>query len=76
MLAPAPTIAHAADAAREREIEMLARALEQHGPTERRVLAQRVGGRYWGPGRFAAALRVAVDQGRAQRLSRHTYGPA
>ena len=58
--------------AREREIEMLARALEQHGPTERRVLAQRVGGRYSGARAAPAALCIAVDQGLAQRLSRHT----
>ncbi|MGH2945276.1 MAG: hypothetical protein ACRDPC_03250 [Solirubrobacteraceae bacterium] len=30
---------------------------------------------YWGPGRFRAALREAVDEGRAQRLSRSTYAP-
>jgi hypothetical protein len=71
----APAVSRAGDAALEREIDMIAHALEQHGPTERRVLANRVGARYWGPGRFAAALREAVGEGRVRRLSRHAYGP-
>jgi hypothetical protein len=71
----APSASRAGDAALDREITMIAHALEQHGPTERRLLASRVGARYWGPGRFAAALREAVDEGRVRRLSRHTYGP-
>lgn len=60
----------------DREIEVIARALDEHGPTERQELARMVGARYWGPGRFGAALRTAVEEGRVQRLSRGTYGPA
>ena len=60
----------------EREIDVIARALHEHGATGRRELAQRVGARYWGPGRFRLALREAVEEGRARRLSRSTFAPA
>ena len=43
-----------------REIGRIESALAEHGPTERRQLARAVGARYWGPGRFSAALREAV----------------
>jgi hypothetical protein len=59
----------------DREIEIIGRALDEHGPTERRALSRLVGARYWGPGRFRAALREAVADGRARRLSRSAYGP-
>jgi MFS family permease len=59
----------------DREIDVIARALDEHGPTERDALAELVGARYWGPGRFRAALREAVDEGRVQRLSRSIYAP-
>jgi MFS family permease len=60
----------------DREIDDIARALDERGPTSRHELAELVGARYWGPGRFRAALREAVDEGRIQRLSRATYAPA
>jgi uncharacterized protein YcaQ len=59
----------------DREIEVVARALEEHGPLERDELKRLVGGRYWGPGRFRAALRTATEEGRATRQSRTIYGP-
>jgi MFS family permease len=59
----------------DREIDVIARALSEHGPTQRGELANLVGARYWGPGRFRAAIREAVDEGRARRLSRTTLGP-
>jgi hypothetical protein len=59
----------------EREIEEIARALDERGPTTRDELEALVGARYWGPGRFRAALRDAVLEGRARRLSRDTYAP-
>jgi len=59
----------------DREIQAIARALDEHGPTERRELSRLVGARYWGPGRFRVALREAVDEGHARRLSRSTFGP-
>ncbi|HEX4628547.1 MAG TPA: hypothetical protein VH137_07135, partial [Gemmatimonadales bacterium] len=59
----------------DREIELVARALKEHGPLEREELKGLVGGRYWGPGRFRAALRAATDEGLARRQSRTVYGP-
>ena len=59
----------------DREIEVIERALRESGRLERRDLERRVGARFWGPGRFRAALREAVDEGRAQRFSRSSYGP-
>jgi uncharacterized protein YcaQ len=64
-----------ADEDLDHEIEMIVRALEEHGPTERDELERLVGARYWGPGRFREALREAVEEGRVVRLSRNTYGP-
>jgi MFS family permease len=57
------------------EIASIARALDEHGPTDRRELARLVGARYWGPGRFRLALREAVEEGYARRLSRSTFAP-
>ena len=59
----------------DREIEAISRALDEHGPTDRRDLARLVGARYWGPGRFRAALREALEEGRARQLCRSTVGP-
>ena len=51
------------------------RALEEHGPLELEELKRLVGGRYWGPGRFRAALRAATDEGAADRTSRTVFAP-
>lgn len=59
----------------DREIAAIAKALDEHGAIDRRELARLVGARYWGPGRFRAALREAIDEGVARRLSRSTFGP-
>jgi MFS family permease len=78
MVATASTasrLAATADEDLDREVEVIARALEEHGPTERDELEGLVGARYWGPGRFRAALREAVEEGRAVRLARDVYGP-
>lgn len=56
------------------EAAMHARALDEHDPTERGVLADLVGARCWGPGCFGAALRETVADGRAERRSRTLYG--
>jgi hypothetical protein len=58
-----------------REIARIESALSERGRTERRELARAVGARYWGPGRFSAALREAVQSGRVRRLDRTHYGP-
>jgi MFS family permease len=60
----------------DREIGIIERALEDRGSANRRELARRVGARYWGPGRFRAALREAVAEGNVKRLHGGEYGPA
>jgi hypothetical protein len=69
---------HAAIAAEDldREVDVLVRALEENGATQRDELARMVGARLWGPGRFRAALREALDEGRILRVSRNVYAPA
>jgi hypothetical protein len=67
--------ASAADVALDREVNAIAQALAEHGPTPRARLAEMVGARYWGPGRFRAALREALHEGRARPLARNRYGP-
>ncbi|HLV72780.1 MAG TPA: MFS transporter [Vulgatibacteraceae bacterium] len=57
----------------DREIDDLARATEE-GPVERRDLAERVGARGWGPGRFRRALTEATKEGRLVRLPHNRYG--
>jgi MFS family permease len=59
----------------DREVESVARALQEHGPMRREELARRVGARRWGPGRFQRALGEAVAEGRARRTSRGMYAP-
>jgi MFS family permease len=61
---------------RDREIEIIVRALNEHGDTtSRKELARTVGGRYWGPGRFQGALREAVTEGRVRRVRNDQYAP-
>ncbi len=57
----------------DHEISMIDRALQEHGDLDRRQLAERVGARYWGPGRFRAALRGAVSDGSVRRVGRERY---
>jgi MFS family permease len=59
-----------------REVSAIERALQGHEPVERRELAQLVGARFWGPGRFPAALREAVETGRVRRVSRNRFAAA
>ena len=67
--APIPGVAF------DREIAAIERTLSERGPTERRELARLVGARFWGPGRFGAALHAAVRGGQVRRVSRTRYGP-
>jgi MFS family permease len=60
----------------DHEIQAIQRALDEHGSTERKELAQLVGGRYWGPGVFNAALREALAEGGIRRISRTTFAAA
>jgi hypothetical protein len=58
-----------------REVSLLERALQDRGELRRRELGQLVGCKYWGPGRFARALKAAVGQGRIARTGVGRYGP-
>ncbi|RRO14947.1 MFS transporter [Saccharopolyspora rhizosphaerae] len=57
------------------EIDDVARVLRDGGSADRRELEKRLEGRSWGPGRFRRALKEAVEEGRAKRLSSRRYGP-
>jgi MFS family permease len=59
----------------EHEVETIERALREHGEATGRELSRRVGARYWGPGRFRAALRAARAENRVKRLGRDRYAP-
>jgi MFS family permease len=66
---------HDAAASLEPQIEAIERTLDGTGPTDRRLLAQLVGARYWGPGRFRMALQEALREGRVRRISRNVIAP-
>jgi hypothetical protein len=59
----------------ERELSILERALQENGEMRRRDLGNAVGCKYWGPRRFAHALRAGVEEGRFQRPRRGVYAP-
>ncbi|HEY6762178.1 MAG TPA: MFS transporter [Baekduia sp.] len=63
----------------DREVEAIAVAVDGVEPIDRDALRRRVRGDGWGPGRFEAAWRVAVDEGRAGQLAggaqRRASGP-
>ena len=54
---------------------MIDRAAAGPRQLNRRELGRRVGARYWGPGRFRAALREAIAEGRVKPLRRDQYAP-
>jgi MFS family permease len=58
------------------EVSIIENALRERGSANRHELSRRVGGRYWGPGRFREALNEAVFQGRAKRLPGGEFAPA
>jgi hypothetical protein len=60
----------------EREITLLERALGDKGEMRRGDLGELVGCRYWGPRRYARALKAATEQGRIKRTGFGRYGPA
>ncbi len=57
----------------DEEIEIIVRALDEHGQLSREELGRRIGARYWGPGRYRAALREALAEGAARRVGRNLY---
>jgi hypothetical protein len=69
--------AEVSDRELDREIEAITRALAYHGQITRRELEQILQSRDWGPGRYRAAVRAAVAEGRADRSGRRGgYGPS
>jgi MFS family permease len=76
MVGTAGATRSAAPSLRDREIDAIASALAEGGEMPIGELARRVRARTWGPGRFPVALRNAVAEGRARRLSRSRVGPA
>src|SRR3954469_24950840 len=50
------------------EVSMIENALRERGSASRQELSRRVGGRYWGPGRFREALQEAVARGSVRRI--------
>jgi hypothetical protein len=60
----------------DEEVEIIRRALAEQGTISRGELASRIGARYWGPGRFRAAVRAAVADGVARRVGRNSVAPA
>jgi hypothetical protein len=57
----------------EREVAMLERALRDQGELGRKELGEIAGCKYWGPGRYSAALRAGLDQGRIRKTGRARY---
>jgi MFS family permease len=64
------------DTARDREVGEIVAALGSAGPVERRQLAGLVHASLWGPGRFPAALRQAIAQGKVRRTGKGLYALA
>jgi hypothetical protein len=60
----------------ERELTLLERAVKDRGEMRRSELGDLIGCKYWGPGRFARALKAAVKQGRIRHTRTGRYGPA
>jgi MFS family permease len=67
--------AAASEREREREVDVLEHALQEHGTTDRDDLEDLVGARDWGPRRFRRATDAAVEEGRAERRERDAFGP-
>ena len=60
----------------DRELSLIQAALEDKGEMKRGELGDLLGCKYWGPRRFAHALKAGVEQGRFQRVGRGRYGPS
>jgi MFS family permease len=59
----------------DREVDLIAHALEERGSANRKELRRRVGARTWGPGRFSEAVAEAVRRGRIRRLPKGQFAP-
>ncbi|OBK81962.1 sugar transporter [Mycobacterium sp. 1164985.4] len=62
------------ESALDHEVETIARAVSEHEPMSVRELHRAVGARYWGPGEFRKAMRVALAENRIARHSRGRVG--
>ena len=59
----------------DRELLLIERALEDRGEMKRGDLGDLLGCKYWGPRRFANALKAGVEQGRFRRSGFGRYAP-
>lgn len=59
----------------DREIESLANAVSTSGGLGNRALYREVDAQFWGPGRYRAALRQAIAEGRIRRASGGQFIP-
>lgn len=59
----------------DREMSLIERALDDRGEMRRRELGDLLGCKYWGPRRFANALKAGVEQGRFKRVGYGRYAP-
>ncbi|HEX6541884.1 MAG TPA: hypothetical protein VF040_09035 [Ktedonobacterales bacterium] len=57
----------------EDEAKQITRALMDQGQMSRHDLHHTLGTRYWGPGRFARALRYALEHGMLRKVGRDHY---
>jgi MFS family permease len=58
------------------EVDRIAREVGREGEIDTRTLAASLGASRWGPGRFRAALREAVEEGVIIRTGRNRVAPA
>jgi hypothetical protein len=56
-----------------REVDAIEALLRVEGPLEARELKRRVEARFWGPGRFRAALAHGQREGRIRRVGRRRW---
>jgi len=56
-------------------VEQITAAVRVRGRLEEDAIARIVVARSWGPGRFRAAVRAAIAEGRVVRVSRRVIGP-
>jgi hypothetical protein len=64
------------DAWVEAEVVVIERVLRERGPLDVRELRAATESRFWGPGRFSAALDRARRTGRVRRTGRRRYAAA
>lgn len=69
---PRPSSEGIRDHQERHEIGQISRAVSELGPVTTDALAEALGARYWAPGRFEEALRVAIRDGIVVRDSSGT----